>query len=153
MTEQPYQRTSGPIHQHFSLSYVNYLVLPRTLLQSMDLAWQAEFVALLERFDAAFAHVERAEGYRVEAATEHEVSDLDETQRALLGITEDWYRGETPPEGLSAEDLAEWEAAHEDPDGPVYHRDGAEIDGGDRIALPATDPVPHYRHAYIEPRP
>lgn len=152
MTEQPYERTSGPIHGWFSLTYTNYAVLHRTLMQSMPIEWQQRMVDCLEELRSAFAHVEQPEGFTVTAATEHEVTDLDDAQMAVLGITEDWYRGETPPEGLSDADLAEWQAEHEDPDGPVYHRGGEEVDGGDRVALPAADPIPHYRHAYIEPR-
>ncbi|NEA52370.1 hypothetical protein [Streptomyces sp. SID10815] len=144
--------TDGPIHGWFELSYSNYAVLHRTLMQSMPTEWQDRMVACLEELREAYLHIEQPEAFKVEAATVHEVSDLDERQRAQLGVTEDWYRGETPPEGLSAEDLAEWEAEHEDPDGPVYYRDGQEIDSGERVLLPAADPIPHYRHAYIEPR-
>ncbi|MFJ5644097.1 hypothetical protein [Streptomyces sp. NPDC093223] len=152
MTNQPTE--TDAIHRQFGLTYANYLVMPRTLLQSMDDAWQTEFVALLRRFNEAFAHVPQAKGYKVEAATEHEVSELDEQQRAQLGITEDWYRGETPPEGLTDAGLLEWEAEHEDPEGPVYYRDGQEIDGGELVMLPAVDPVPHYQRGrtYIEPK-
>ncbi|MFF0597891.1 hypothetical protein [Streptomyces antibioticus] len=144
--------TDGPIHGWFSLSYCNYLVLHRTLMQSMPIEWQERMVACLEELHAAYGHIEQPERFKVEAATEHQVSDLTEQQMTRLGITEDWYRGETPPDGLSPEDLTQWEAEHEDPDGPVYHRDGEEIDGGERVLLPAVDPIPHYRHAYIEPR-
>lgn len=35
------------VHGWFGLTYANYLVLPRTVLQSMPLAWQFQFVALL----------------------------------------------------------------------------------------------------------
>ncbi|MFG3046298.1 hypothetical protein ACGFZR_15380 [Streptomyces sp. NPDC048241] len=142
------------IHRRFGLTYANYLVLPRTLLQSMPGEWQTQFVALLDQLDDAFDHIPQAEGYKVEAATEHEVSDLTDAQMAQLGITEDWYRGETPPEGLDADDLKEWEAEHEDPEGPTYHRDGQEINGGDLVMVPAVDPVPHYNRGrtYIEPR-
>jgi hypothetical protein len=73
------------IHRHFSLSYANYLVLPRTLLQSMPDEWQARFVALLDEMDDAFQHVPQAEGYKVEAATQREVSDLDEGQLEVEG--------------------------------------------------------------------
>jgi hypothetical protein len=132
------------IHRHFSLSYANYLVLPRTLLQSMPDEWQARFVGLLDDLNDAFQHVPQAEGYKVEAATQCEVSDLDEGQRAQLGITEDWYRGETPPSACSPDDLAEWQAEHEDPDGPVYWRDGEEVEGDELVMLPVVDPVPHY---------
>lgn len=37
-----------PIHEFFSLSYSNYLVLPRSVLQSMDEEWQRAFVELIE---------------------------------------------------------------------------------------------------------
>lgn len=46
----------GPIHQFFELSYASYLVLPRSILQSMPKDWQARFVMALaeieRRFDA-----------------------------------------------------------------------------------------------------
>ncbi|MET9880792.1 hypothetical protein ABZZ36_40255 [Actinacidiphila glaucinigra] len=76
----------------------------------------------------------------------------DEQERA--GITEDWYRGETPPDGLSDGDLAEWRNEHEDPDGPIHYRDAEELDPGQRILLPAPDPVHHYDRGrtHIEPR-
>jgi hypothetical protein len=99
--------------------------------------------------------VEQAEIYKVEAATEHEVGDLDEAQRKLLGITADWYRGETPPDGLSPEDLAEWRAVHENAEGPEYYdADGHELEWDSRVLLPAVDPIPHYDRgrARVEPR-
>ncbi|WP_372011432.1 hypothetical protein NBRC13296_12805 [Paenibacillus chitinolyticus] len=39
------------IHSYFGLSYANYLVLPRTVLQSMPMEWQIKFVELLEEVD------------------------------------------------------------------------------------------------------
>ena len=116
--QQRRPREDVDIHTYFSLSYANYLVLPRTLLQSMPDEWQAKFVALLRACDEAFEHVPQAEVYDVTAATEHEVSDLTHQQMAELGIIADWYRGETPPQHLSAADLAEWRAQHEDPTAP-----------------------------------
>ena len=38
----------SPIHWYFGLSYANYLVLPRSVLQSMPIKWQEDFVKLLE---------------------------------------------------------------------------------------------------------
>ena len=38
------------IHRWFSLSYANYLVLHRSLLQEMPVAWQRKMVALLNEF-------------------------------------------------------------------------------------------------------
>lgn len=40
-----------PIHQWFELSYAQYLTIPRSVLQSMPVEWQAQFVALLEALD------------------------------------------------------------------------------------------------------
>ena len=144
------------IHLHFSLSYANYLVLPRTLLQSMPDAFQARFVAMLDELHEAFRHVEQAKGYKVEAAVERDVSELTELEQKMLGVTEDWYRGEEPPEGLSEQDLAEWRAVHENPDGPEYYdQNGHEMRGDDRVLLPVADPVPHYNRgrSFIQPQP
>ncbi len=44
--------TRSPIHQWFELSYAQYLTIPRSVLQSMPVAWQARFVACLEELDA-----------------------------------------------------------------------------------------------------
>lgn len=40
-----------PIHAWFGLSYAKYLVLPRSILQSMPVEWQKDFVKLLEQLD------------------------------------------------------------------------------------------------------
>jgi hypothetical protein len=36
-----------PIHEFFELSYASYLVLPRSVLQSMPVKWQKQFVKLM----------------------------------------------------------------------------------------------------------
>ena len=64
---------SRDIHEYFGLTYASYLVLPRTLLQSMPDGWQERFVAMLEEMDAAFDHVPQADVYEVKAAVEREV--------------------------------------------------------------------------------
>lgn len=50
----------GPldIHTFFGLSYVNYLVLPRAVLQSMPDTWQRQFTAMLGDLDDAFGHLD-----------------------------------------------------------------------------------------------
>lgn len=40
------------IHTYFGLSYANYLVIPRSVLQSMPEEWQLKFVKLLEELDS-----------------------------------------------------------------------------------------------------
>lgn len=46
------------IHEYFELSYAHYLVIPRTLLQSMPSGWQKDFVKLLEEFEDRFTRFE-----------------------------------------------------------------------------------------------
>jgi hypothetical protein len=154
MTTNAPHPTDGPIHEHFGLSYCNYLVLHRTLMQSMPIDWQERMVACLEELAAAFPHVEQPECFDVKAATEYIVNEMTEAQLAQAGIEADWYRGKTPPEGWSEEDLAEWRYHHEDPEGPTYYRDGEELDPHTRVLLTVPDPVPHYNRGrtYIEPR-
>ena len=54
------------IHGYFGLSYANYLVLPRTVLQSMPDEWQEQFVVLLEQVPETFGtDWEPDGGYRV----------------------------------------------------------------------------------------
>lgn len=49
---EPILELSEPIHTWFELTYAQYLTIPRSVLQSMDPAWQARFVACLEELDA-----------------------------------------------------------------------------------------------------
>ena len=127
----PIHPTDGPIHDHFSLSYANYLVLHRTLLQSMPITWQTRFVGCLDELRAAFAHVPQAEAYEVTAGTEHLVEELSDAQMRQLGISEERHHGEST----------------------FYGKDGRDMDGGERVLIPGADPVPHYNRGrtYIEP--
>ena len=126
------------IHKHFGLSYANYLVLPRTLLQSMPDEWQAELVALLKLMEEAFAHVPQADVYDVTAGKEDLLRDMTESELYAAGVE------------VSGDD----DLGH----GPdtKYHRisDGEELDGDSYGFRPGKDPVPHYNRgrARIEPR-
>lgn len=51
----------------FGLSYSNYLVLNRSLLQSMPVKWQKHFVACLEEFEAATWNTDTAPSFQVQA--------------------------------------------------------------------------------------
>jgi hypothetical protein len=143
--------TDGPIHDWFELSYSNYQVLHRTLMQSMPLEWQERMVDCLGELHVAFEHVPQPDRFQVEAATEHIVGEMTPEELAQAGIKADWYAGETPPEGLSDAEFAEWRAEHEQ-DEPAYYRGGEELYPGQRVLIPTRDPIPHYKHAYIEPR-
>ncbi|MFG2676989.1 hypothetical protein [Streptomyces sp. NPDC048445] len=141
------------IHTHFSFSYANYLVLPRTLLQSMPAEWQHQFVALLEQMDTAFVHQEQAEAYEVIPSTEHIVGEMTDLQLKMAGISADLYGGEKPSVDLVGEDLLEWQEKHETAR-PSYSRNGEELDAGERVLIPTLDPVPHYNRGrtHVEPR-
>lgn len=54
------------IHNWFGLSYANYLVLPRSVLQSMPDSWQEEFVKLLDKIPETL-EVNDIPDYRVKA--------------------------------------------------------------------------------------
>ena len=132
MTTHP---TDGPVHTWFGLSYCNYQVLPRTLMQSMPTEWQTRMVACLEELHDAFQHVPQAEAYDVTAATVHEAGDLNPIQLELAGIDVDY---------------------DEDTETTTYssRRTGDEVAWDERVLLPAADPVPHYNRGrtYIEPQ-
>lgn len=134
---EPVQDNPIDIHEWFGLSYSNYLVLPRALLQSMPLEWQHRFTALLTEMGGAFAHVEQAEAFIVTAARETTYGSLSMSERHRLGVTP----GSMAP-GRGAD--------------VFYDRDSVEHPGGDPVLapLPGGDPVPHYDRGrtHIEPR-
>jgi len=59
------------IHGYFGLSYANYLVIPRLVLQSMPEEWQKQFVFLLEQIPEILGKEWEPEGgYHVMALNE-----------------------------------------------------------------------------------
>jgi hypothetical protein len=58
-------RDSEPIHSWFGLTYANYLVLPRSALQSMPHGWQERFVMCLEELNYAFSQYNHADSFKV----------------------------------------------------------------------------------------
>ncbi|MFI5867144.1 hypothetical protein [Streptomyces sp. NPDC051546] len=149
---RPPHPTDGPVHAFFELTYSNYQVLHRTLMQSMPLAWQTRMVGCLEELRDAFDHVEQPHAFRVQAATEHIVNEMPPAELAAADIEADWYAGQTPPGHLTDDELDQWQAEHEQA-APRYFHDGTELDPHQRFLVATTDPIPHYRHTYIEPLP
>lgn len=49
--EERYIRRNGDIHRYFSLSYANWLIIPRTIMMDMPCEWQKKFVELLTELD------------------------------------------------------------------------------------------------------
>jgi hypothetical protein len=66
------------IHTWFNLTYANYLVIPRSVMQSMPEEWQFKFVALLEKMDETGwrERLPDASFYQVEMRNDkHKVAD------------------------------------------------------------------------------
>lgn len=133
--------TTGPVSGHFGLTYANYHVLHRTLMQSMPIEWQHRMVDCLQELHEAYRHVQHAECYIVTPATEVTYGDLTETQAKDAGVTLmfgfDGDRG-----GDSA-----LVAAYTDAAGRIHQ-------SWERTSIPAgEDPIPDYDRgrAYIAP--
>lgn len=136
-TEQSYERTSGPVHTWFGLSYANFAVQHRARLQSMPLDWQQRYVHLQEELDAAYASEANPE-FEVNTVRWEQVGDLSEAELAGLGITRLGEDDEDDPDGDGDPD--EW-----------ADRNGRTLQRYDSVAIAVPDPVPHYRHAYLPP--
>lgn len=65
MTEPIEYRSDGPVHQWFSLSRANYLVLPRSLMSAMPLEWQERMTACLQEMREACAPLSLNDRYIV----------------------------------------------------------------------------------------
>lgn len=127
----PERPTQEHVHTWFSLSYCNYAVAPRTLLQSMPDEWQERWVKLMDEFHEAFVHVPQADGYEITPGTWQYIEDCTDQQLKLAGVTE----------------------SDEDPD-VFYSKDGEELTHTSWVFVPGSEPVPHYNRgrAYIAPR-
>lgn len=126
--------TGEPVHEWFGLSYANYAVQPRTLLQSMPVEWQRRWVELMTEYSDAFAHIEQAPGYNVQPCRWREPRECSGEELVQAGI--DWRE-----DGQANT----W----------FWDRDGNQLDPGQAcVPVPVTDPVPHYDRgrARVEPR-
>ena len=111
----------------------DYLVVPRSLAQSMPLRWQQVFTGLLADLHDAYAHLDWPE-YRVGALRREAVADLDDDQLDALG-----YYADLGPDGR-----LEFRDADDRPiDNPERQR----------VAAPVVDPIPPAADGRVEPRP
>jgi len=83
-TEERGERLNGPVHTWFGLTYANYQVLHRTLMQSMPVGWQERMVACLEELREAYSQLEWPDGYIVVPGREERYGDLSPAQRHLV---------------------------------------------------------------------
>src|SRR5215471_7276192 len=96
------------VHMWFGLTYANYLVLHRSLLQSMPEEWQHRFVECLREMEQAFWHVEKADDYWVRAK--------DSSGRFITDPVPHYNRGRTKVNRLT--------------DGPPEPREGGGSEAG-----------------------
>lgn len=64
------RRENGPMHQWFGLTYSSYLVLNRSAIQAMSVAWQKRMVALLEEMDEELDTDKLVGSFKVSPRTE-----------------------------------------------------------------------------------
>lgn len=111
----------------------DYLVIPRSIAQSMPLRWQQVFTGLLADLHDAYGHLQWPE-YRVVPSRWELLSDLDEDQLADAGFLADLG-----------------------PDGELVYRDAADQvvadPGRHRVLAAVDDPLPPVSAGRVEPRP
>lgn len=84
---------SEPIHDWFELSYSNYLVLPRSILQSAPVEWQRRFVTCLHELKSSVYHLDVNDNYTVllKDGNGHFTSDpYSDYQRGRRRVPLDW---------------------------------------------------------------
>jgi hypothetical protein len=116
------------IHTWFSLSYANYLVLPRAVLQSMPDEWQQRFVACLDEMHELFGHLD----WPV-----YEVKVLLRPARVVdPAISCEVCNGRGHDE--RSKDCAECDGV-----GEVSTNEGLRYETGEEVGY-RDDPIPHY---------
>ena len=129
--------STTPVHDYLSRqapgATENYLVVPRSLAQSMPLRWQQVFVGLLADLHDAYGHLDWPE-YRVVPSRWERLVDLDEEQLAGAG-----YVAELGPSG----ELEYRDADDQPVDAPETLQ----------VFAPVADPLPDPSDGRVEPRP
>lgn len=119
------------IHTWFSLTYANYLVLPRSVLQSMPEEWQHRFTAIVDEAQAAFAHLDWP-AYTVRAL---------KREREFITPYQDCEEcdGEgTVPDGAEFTECATCGGG-----GEIEESEGQRYETDDEAGY-RNDPIPHY---------
>ena len=63
--EKPIIVEEDAVHCWFELSYSSYMVLPWTMLQSMNCEWQKKFIELVNEMDNKLGHHNKVYSYTV----------------------------------------------------------------------------------------
>lgn len=134
--DPPVPASTTPVQDYLDRSVPgvssDYLVIPRSLAQSMPLRWQQVFVGLLADLHDAYGHLTWPE-YRVVPSRWEIVADLDEAQLAVAGFHAD----------LGADGALEYRDADESViTDPERHR----------VLAPVEDPIPPVSAGHVGPR-
>lgn len=82
--------SNAPIHEWFGLSYAGYLVIPRSVLQSLPGETQLDLIDILDEANKIFGWSKTADGYRVQPVdekgkfTEDSLGDYERGRRRLI---------------------------------------------------------------------
>lgn len=129
-----YTEADVDIHLWFNLTYANYLVLHRSLLQSMPLDWQRRFVASLDQLQAAYAHLENDNTYDIRVLArdpEYRLQWFDCEECEGSGVI-------TELPGMVEYDCPECKG-----EGSVEDAEGHRYETPDEVGF-KSDPIPHY---------
>lgn len=140
------QESSEPVHEYFELTYAQFIVLPRTVLQSMPTWWQQEFVRLMRKYDEAREGLPQEMQdveHRVQAGQWCRPFDLDDAVLTRLG----WSYGDE-----DESDTSQAEGPDQDQDEDTSRLTISDPEGQEHSAFDycvfvpyAQDPIPHYQ--------
>lgn len=125
------------IHEWFGLTYSNYLVLHRSIMQSMPEAWQRRFTAMLDEMRHAMG-----EEMRDRMPVSYDVRVLARETRFLQEYPQCWAcdgEGETNDHDGHREDCLTCKGTGRDYDAHPDHR----YETAEEVGF-VTDPIPHY---------
>lgn len=143
------------VHGYFGLTYANYLVMHRALLEAMPAEWQDKFVRLLDEFDDAWEHINHYPQFKVETGRWANVEDLSIRDLDRHGVStslEIWLENNTEPMPEEYDDDDDYTAVYE-----LWNNErNAQFDNLEyidtagehvtRVFIPMPDVIDHYRH-------
>lgn len=119
------------VHGWFELTYSNFLVLHRSLMQSMPADWQHRMVTCLDEIRQAFDHLEHP-SFKVLTGKWCYLSDLSDSDMERLGVTTGCDEDADPNHECS-------------PGQCDYFQGDEELDEHTAcVFVPGRDPIPHY---------
>lgn len=146
------------VHGYFGLTYANYLVMHRTLMEAMPVEWQDKFVRLLDEYDNAWRHIDNPSQFKVDTGKWVLVDDMSDEQREQQSIVSsvqlwEWQNPEPQPEEYEDDDdfNAVYQLWKQEYDNQWSSETYISADGnGDdvthtRFFFPAPDTIDHYR--------